>query len=309
MARAARLVAQPIEGRPPREKRPKSEAVAQRRRRKAALEFALAPVTHHLGQGNAHRANRFASPAKRRRVRELTAFRDADERRRQHRAHRAGINPAIGVPADRLIDRAMVHAGAAADATQHILEFAAEHRRSAVVEEDDVIFGRTIRIVRSTRPGREGRVDRGVLARRRAREDAKQLRRVLHVGTIFSSDAITICALGRICVRSPLPSLVTMTDAPVSATRKFAPVMPTSAERNLARRMPRASASSGSGAERSRFGGRSRWALRKSCSMSCLRHVNRRRNDVGGGLAAKLDDVFAEIGLDRAPSPPLPRPD
>ena len=49
------------------------------------------------------------------------------------------------------------------------------------------------------------------------------------VGTTFSRLAITICICGRLCVRSPLPSLVTMTELPVSAIRKFAPVMPTSA--------------------------------------------------------------------------------
>ena len=38
---------------------------------------------------------------------------------------------------------------------------------------------------------------------------------------------------GSVCVRSPLPSLVTITVEPVSAIRKLAPVMPTSAARNF----------------------------------------------------------------------------
>ena len=77
-----------------------------------------------------------------------------------------------------------------------------------------------------------------------------------------------MCAFGRICVRSPLPSLVTMIDVPVSAMRKLAPVMPTSAARNFARSTWRASASSCSGSARLRSGGRSRCALRNSCSTS-----------------------------------------
>ena len=46
-----------------------------------------------------------------------------------------------------------------------------------------------------------------------------------------------MCTFGRVCVRSPLPSFVTITLLPVSATRKFAPVMPTSAARNVSRRL------------------------------------------------------------------------
>ena len=67
------------------------------------------------------------------------------------------------------------------------------------------------------------------------------------VGTIFSMEASTMCTLGSDCVRSPLPSLVTMTEEPVSAIRKLAPVMPTSAARNFSRRIWRASATSCAG--------------------------------------------------------------
>ena len=83
---------------------------------------------------------------------------DADQARRQHRAHRPGIDPAIGVAADRAIDRAVVHAGAAADAAQHVLELGAEHRRAAVVEHDDVVLLRAVR----DRPARRGPVEKVV---------------------------------------------------------------------------------------------------------------------------------------------------
>ena len=64
------------------------------------------------------------------------------------------------------------------------------------------------------------------------------------VGTTFSIPAVTMCTRGRVLVRSPLPSLVTMTLEPVSETRKFAPVIPTSAVWNFSRRTVRASPTS-----------------------------------------------------------------
>ncbi len=119
------------------------------------------------------------------------------------------------------------------------------------------------------------------------------------VGMIFSSDASTMCTCGRIWVRSPLPSLVTMTDVPVSATRKLAPVMPTSAARKRSRRMARASASSDGGSERSRSGGRSGVHAAEIGLDLVLGEMDGRRDDVARRLVANLDDVFAEIGLDR----------
>ena len=103
---------------------------------------------------------------------------DADDAWRQHRAHRPGIDPAVGVAADRRVDRAMVHAGAAADAAQHLAELPAEHRAAAVVEDNDVILLRPVRIVFAARPGRERGVDRHFLRGRRAREHTQELRHV-----------------------------------------------------------------------------------------------------------------------------------
>ena len=60
-------------------------------------------------------------------------------------------------------------------------------------------------------------------------------------GTTFSIEVTTTWILGSVCVRSPLPSLVTMIDEPVSATRKLPPVMPTSARKYLSRSTLRAS--------------------------------------------------------------------
>ena len=97
-------------------------------------------------------------PQKVRGVGQVARLVDADQRRRQHRAHRPGIDPAIGVAAHRAIDRAMVHAGGAADAAQHVLELAAEHPRAAVVEQDDVVLAPA----RRGRPARRGPVEKVV---------------------------------------------------------------------------------------------------------------------------------------------------
>ncbi len=60
------------------------------------------------------------------------------------------------------------------------------------------------------------------------------------LGTSFSMPAVTMCTRGGVVVSSALPSLVTVQMAPVSATRKLAPEMPTSALRNFARSSRRA---------------------------------------------------------------------
>ena len=106
-----------------------------------------------------------------------------------------------------------------------------------------------------------------------------------------------MCTLGSSDVRSPLPSLVTMTAEPVSATRKFAPVMPTSADRNFSRSTPRASATSSAGSSR-------RGRRQDACGGAGSRprpdpaQMDRGRDDVARGLAADLHQIFAEIGLD-----------
>ena len=75
---------------------------------------------------------------------------------------------------------------------------------------------------------------------------------------------------GRICVKSPLPSLVTMTVDPVSAIIRLAPVMPTSASWNLRRSTWRASVIRVLASSMGRPGGSSGWAARKVPAMSSL---------------------------------------
>ena len=62
----------------------------------------------------------------------------AGQQRREHRADRAAVDPAVGVAADLAVDGAHVEAGAAADAVEDLLQLGAEHVAAAVVEDHDV---------------------------------------------------------------------------------------------------------------------------------------------------------------------------
>ena len=66
--------------------------------------------------------------------------------------------------ADRAIDRAMVEAGAAADAAEHVLEIAAEHLAPPVVEQDDVVGVRPVWVAFAGRSRGEGGVGGDLLA-------------------------------------------------------------------------------------------------------------------------------------------------
>ena len=100
-------------------------------------------------------------------------------------------------------------------------------------------------------------------------------------------------------MRSPLPSLVTMIEVPVSATRKLAPVMPTSAARKRSR-----STAARFGQQLHRLGEIALGVEMGVNAPEILLHlrgveVDGRRDDVARQLVAQLDDVFAEVGLDR----------
>ena len=96
-----------------------------------------------------------------------------------------------------------------------------------------------------------------------------------------------------------MPSLVTMIEVPVSATRKLAPVIPTSADWNFWRRIARASASSLLGLREVAVGREMAMDAAKVLDHVVLGHMDRGRDDVRGRFAADLDDIFAKVGLDR----------
>ncbi len=83
------------------------------------------------------------------------------------------------MPADREEDRAVVEAGGAADAAEHVVELSAEHGRAAVVEQHDVEFAGPVEIGGAFRSGGEGDVGRDFLPGGRTRQQAQQGHRVV----------------------------------------------------------------------------------------------------------------------------------
>ena len=256
-------------------------------------------MPHQAGQGNAHRADALAAAAEGRGVGQVGCLLDADQLRRQDRADRAGVDPAIGMAADRAVDRAMVHAGAAADAAQHVLHPGAEHRGAAVVEQHDVVLRRPVEIAIAFRPGVEGRVGRGFLAGRRARQHAQQHRGILerrdhlldagqhdvHLGQRVGE--IGIAFVGDQHRRTRLGHQEVGTGQADVGIEEF-----------LAQHMARlghqvvALREASSEAERPMM-------LEEGVGHLVFGQMHRRRDDVAGRLVAQLDDVLAEIGFDR----------
>src|SRR5260370_31847340 len=120
-------------------------------------------MTHHLGQRDLDWADAFATPAKRRGVRQVSGLAGADESRCQYSAHRPRSDPAIGMAADCGVDRAVIHARRTPDTAQHILEFRADHSAAAIVEQNQVVLLGAIEIIRPAWPSRNRRVARAFL--------------------------------------------------------------------------------------------------------------------------------------------------
>ena len=144
----ADLRRQRIEPRPRRQPRPAAHAGAFVPGAQRALELLLAQFPEQVGQRNAHRADDAALVAHRRRLRQFERVLQPDVRRRQDRADRPRVHPAVGMPADVLIDGTVVHARAAADALQRLPYLAAEDARAPGIDEDEVHVLRR----RETRP-------------------------------------------------------------------------------------------------------------------------------------------------------------
>ena len=160
--------------------RPTPQAQPVEQRRVAGGELRLAPVPHQARQRDLHRAHLLAAPAEGRGVGQVAGIAHADQRRGEHRADRARIDPAVGMAADRRIDRAVVHAGAAADAAQHLAELARPAAPTRPLSR--------MTIWQASGPsgslgapgaGRERRVGRDLLARGRARQQANERAHVL----------------------------------------------------------------------------------------------------------------------------------
>ena len=146
--------------------------------------------------------------------------------RRQHGANRPGINAAVGVAARLAVHRADIEAGAAADAAQDVAAVPGEDLRAAVVDEDDVHLLRPVGLGRRAGPGDKLGVDGELLGRAEGARRLRRRARSRSLGTIFSIP--TSAMWQRVAARQKreLPSLVTSTSRPLSATRKLAPVRP-----------------------------------------------------------------------------------
>src|SRR5688572_6590312 len=127
-----------IRPRPARAPAPRRERQALGPGAQRALELPLAQLAHEIGQRDLHRAHDAALVAEGRGVGQVERVLQPHVGRRQHRSHGTGIDPAVGVAADALVDRAMVHARAAAYAAQHGLQLAADQPAATAVEQDDV---------------------------------------------------------------------------------------------------------------------------------------------------------------------------
>ena len=83
------------------------------------------------------------------------------------------------MPADRAVNWAVIHAGPAADAAQNLAHAAAQKLRAPVVDEDHVALLRPVGIAVATRAGNERRIRGNLLARGRARQEPQQDPRVI----------------------------------------------------------------------------------------------------------------------------------
>ena len=113
------------------------------------------------------------------------------------------------------------------------------------------------------------------------------------VGTTRSMPMRVTCTGGKDVTMRPLPSLVTMMTAPFSATAKLQPVTPMSPR-------PKTLPAAAPGRTREHF--RVRGELPPGLSGKeggdlLPAHVQRRRDNVGRGVARELDDVLSQIRL------------
>ena len=98
-----------------------------------------------IGDRNRDRADLATGAAQARRVRQVARGVEAVDLRRQDFADRTRINGVVGVSADAGVDRAVVHAGAAADAGEGLAQLRiAEDARAAVVEQHKVHLARPV---------------------------------------------------------------------------------------------------------------------------------------------------------------------
>src|SRR5438477_809043 len=91
--------------------------------------------------------------AQARRVRQLRRFAQSNQLRRDDGADWSRVNRAVGMPANLLIDRTRVQAGAAANARERLPRSRmGQHSRAAIVEQDDMQLIRPFSVRAALRP-------------------------------------------------------------------------------------------------------------------------------------------------------------
>src|SRR5690606_6336119 len=109
------------------------------RQRRMPLDDQIPPqVEQHSWQVDVDRADFLTLAAQAAGVWQRRRFLQSGHQRRENRADRPRIHPAIGVPADRLINRAGVHARPTADAPQHLGILRLVDRAASILYQNDV---------------------------------------------------------------------------------------------------------------------------------------------------------------------------
>ena len=199
-----------------------------------------APAAQQCRQRNGDRTHLLAGAVQGAGVRQILRCREPVQNRGEHGPHRPRIGAAVRMTADLAIHDAMVHAGAASDAAQHLAQSAAQHARPAVIHEHDVERLRSVPVPCPLRAAIECRVLCDVGACSRAHQEAQQDHRVrqrrnqlLDSGgdDMHARDGggqLGIALVGHRADRAAI------------SEQKLAPEMPTSASRNFCRNSRRA---------------------------------------------------------------------
>ena len=227
----------------------------------------------------------------------MAGFLQPQQGRVEHRANGAGINPAISMAAHRVVDRAVVHAGAAADAAQHLLKLCPQQVGAPIVEQHDVKFFRPVRVAGAARAGGKCRVGADFLSRGRARQhpdngagvfqgrhDFFQARQH-HMHARQSLGQIAIALVGDDDRGAGLSHQeIGPGDAHIGANILLAQHGPRLIDQRFA--LVEVAAGGQIGVVGAKF----------SLDLG-FADMGRRRDDVAGRLAAQLDDVFTQIGF------------
>jgi hypothetical protein len=131
--------------------------------------------------------------------------------------------------ADGGVDGAVVQAGAAADAAQHLAHRPAEHLRAAVVDQYHVVFLRAVEVVNAARAGTQRGVGLGLLAGGAAGQQAQEGQGVVE-RRHHALDAAGVDVHPRQRLRQVAVAFVRDDDARAGlGDEEVPPVMPTSA--------------------------------------------------------------------------------